>query len=68
MSVIVTNAEHLITLSVIRSLGRNGIDVTGASDDQKALSLYSKYCDKKIRYPSPSKKNTVIYPILIDKI
>jgi predicted ATP-grasp superfamily ATP-dependent carboligase len=51
MNALVTNAENLITLSVIRSLGKKGIDVTGASDKPKALCFSSKYCRDKVLYP-----------------
>jgi predicted ATP-grasp superfamily ATP-dependent carboligase len=55
MNALVTNAENLITLSIIRSLGEKGIEVTGTSDDSHALCFSSKYCKKKLIYPSVRK-------------
>ena len=60
MSAIVTNAESSIGLTVVRSLGRSNIDVTGASNETDALSFYSKYCKEKIIYPRVINKNEFI--------
>jgi predicted ATP-grasp superfamily ATP-dependent carboligase len=51
MNALVTNAENLITLSVIRSLGEKGVSVTGASEKSNAMCFSSKYCKKKLIYP-----------------
>jgi len=48
MNALVTNARSASSLAVIRSLGRNGIEVTGASDSKDDFPLYSKYCRNKI--------------------
>ena len=48
MNALVTNARSASSLAVIRSLGRRGIEVTGASDSKDDFPLYSKYCRKKI--------------------
>jgi len=48
MNALVTNARSASSLAVIRSLGRKGIEVTGASDSGNDFPLSSKYCRKKI--------------------
>jgi predicted ATP-grasp superfamily ATP-dependent carboligase len=48
MNALVTNARSASSLAVIRSLGRKGIEVTGASDSRADFPLSSKYCRKKI--------------------
>jgi predicted ATP-grasp superfamily ATP-dependent carboligase len=48
MNALVINARSASSLAVIRSLGRKGIDVTGASDSGDDFPLSSKYCRKKI--------------------
>ncbi len=83
MNVLVTSAEQLIALSVVRSLGKRGIHVACASDKQKALSFYSKYCSRKIVHPPASKEKKfilylekllkkesydVLFPVWIDSV
>ena len=57
MRAIVTNAETSVGLAVIRSLGKNYVDVTTASSEKNAISFYSKYCGDKLMYPTVSNKN-----------
>ena len=54
MNALVANAKSPPSLAVIRSLGRKGIDVTGASDDNKDFPLFSKFCRKKILLRTPA--------------
>jgi predicted ATP-grasp superfamily ATP-dependent carboligase len=56
MTAYVTNAEKLITLSVIRSLGKKKITVTCGAEKEDAISFRSKYCSNKTLYPSPLKE------------
>jgi predicted ATP-grasp superfamily ATP-dependent carboligase len=48
MNALIINAKSASSLAVIRSLGRRGIEVTGASDDISDFPLFSKYCTRKI--------------------
>jgi predicted ATP-grasp superfamily ATP-dependent carboligase len=48
MNALVTNARSASALAVIRSLGRKGILITGASDSKDDFPLFSRYCRKKI--------------------
>ncbi len=53
--VLVTDAGCRNSVSAIRSLGRNGIEVTGGEESRFAIALFSKYCKRKLIYPSPGK-------------
>jgi predicted ATP-grasp superfamily ATP-dependent carboligase len=83
MGVLVTNAENLISLSVIRSLGKKKIEVTEASSERHAISFFSKYCKHKLQYSSvknegkfieeileaiKSRKYDVMFPIVMDEL
>jgi predicted ATP-grasp superfamily ATP-dependent carboligase len=48
MNALVANAKSAPALAVIRSLGRKGIEITGATDDSSDFPLFSRYCKKKI--------------------
>lgn len=48
MKALVANAKSASSLAVIRSLGRKGIEITGATDSSDDFPLFSKYCRKKI--------------------
>jgi predicted ATP-grasp superfamily ATP-dependent carboligase len=53
VNALVANAKSPPSLAVIRSLGRQGIDVTGATDDSNDFPLYSRFCRKKIFLKTP---------------
>jgi predicted ATP-grasp superfamily ATP-dependent carboligase len=53
MNALVANAKSPPSLAVIRSLGRHGINVTGATDDSNDFPLYSRFCRKKILLRTP---------------
>ena len=53
--VLVTDAGCRNTVSAVRSLGRNGIEVTGGEESRFPIALFSKYCKRRLVYPSPSK-------------
>ena len=54
MTVFVTDGEQRSTLAVVRSLGRAGIPVTVGCSRPSSLAGSSRYCAKRIVYPSPS--------------
>lgn len=43
------------SVAIIRSLGMRGLEVTGAESTRWATGFFSKYCKKRVVYPSPSK-------------
>jgi predicted ATP-grasp superfamily ATP-dependent carboligase len=53
--VLVLDAQMRSSLAVIRSLGKEGLDVTAGEETRFATGLFSKYCRHKIIYPSPKK-------------
>ncbi len=53
MSVLVTDGHWRKTLALVRSLGRKGIDVTVGERTFLNTSFFSKYCSRRIVYPSP---------------
>ena len=55
MSVLITSAESLKALTIVRSLGRHGVSVTTGSHVSSPLASYSRYSMKNIIYPSPIK-------------
>ncbi len=53
--VLVTDAPSNANLAVVRSLGRRGIPVGVCGfDGEFNLSFYSRYCQERIRLPSPT--------------
>jgi predicted ATP-grasp superfamily ATP-dependent carboligase len=64
MNALVAIAKTPPALAMIRSLGKKGIEVTGASDDISDFPLFSKYCKKKILL----RTNTDYSDILADEL
>ena len=52
-SVFVTDGHWRKTLAVVRSLGRKGVRVTVGERTLLNTSFFSKYCSRRIVYPSP---------------
>jgi len=50
--VFVTDGHWRKTLAVVRSLGRRGVAVTVGESSRLATSLFSKYCNRRVVYPS----------------
>jgi predicted ATP-grasp superfamily ATP-dependent carboligase len=55
MGVLVTDGHWRKTLALVRSLGRKGIDVTVGERTFLSTSFFSKYCSRRIVYPSPQR-------------
>ncbi len=53
MSVLVTDAILRHALAVIRSLGKQKLEITAGETTPFATSFFSKYCNYKLIYPSP---------------
>jgi len=52
-NVLVTDGHFRKTLAVVRSLGRKGVRVTVGERTFLNTSFFSKYCAKRLVYPSP---------------
>ncbi len=48
MNALIVNAKSASSLAVIRSLGKQGIILTCASDDPSDFPLFSKYCNRRL--------------------
>jgi predicted ATP-grasp superfamily ATP-dependent carboligase len=53
MRVLVTDGHFRKTLAVVRSLGQKGVQVTVGERTFLNTSFFSKYCTKRLVYPSP---------------
>lgn len=51
--VLVTEASERAALAIIRNLGGSGLRVTAAEDVPVATGFFSRYCDRRLVYPSP---------------
>lgn len=50
---LVLDADARHGLVAVRCLGRHGLRVTAGAEGRLASGGFSKYCDRRIRYPSP---------------
>jgi predicted ATP-grasp superfamily ATP-dependent carboligase len=50
--VFVTDGHWRKTLAAVRSLGKRGVEVTVGESSRVAASLFSKYCSRRVVYPS----------------
>ena len=64
--VLVTDAEISVALAIIRSLGRRRINSICVSHKKRALSFFSKYCNKALLVPSPEKDPEKFISAIID--
>ncbi|MFQ6002625.1 MAG: carboxylate--amine ligase, partial [Candidatus Zixiibacteriota bacterium] len=66
--VLVTDADALHSLAIVRSLGRKGMRVS-MSSHRKVFSLcfYSKYCSERIIYPAPNRSKEFI-DFMLDQV
>ncbi|MCL6480329.1 MAG: ATP-grasp domain-containing protein [Firmicutes bacterium] len=53
MAVLVTDGDQRATLAVVRSLGRAGIRVVVGHSAAQSLAGSSRYCARRVCYPSP---------------
>ena len=53
MAVLLTDGDQRATLAVARSLGRAGIPVVVAEERESSIAGASRFCFRRLRYPSP---------------
>ena len=53
MKALVTDGHWRKTLAVVRSLGRKGVQVTVGERTALNTSFFSRYCSRRLVYPSP---------------
>jgi len=56
VSVLVTDGNQRSTLAVVRALGRSGVQVTVGETRLASLAGASKFCAKRVCYPSPTEE------------
>ena len=66
MNVLVANAHGAVSLAVIRSLSRKGIEVTAVSNSKDNYPTKSKYCKKHRLYPENVRTNEDIIKALLN--
>jgi len=67
-SVLVTDGHFRKTLAVVRSLGFKGIDVTVGERTFLNTSFFSKYCSRRLVYPSPRQRPNQFIEFLLNEI
>jgi len=68
MSVLVTDGHFRKALAVVRSLGRRGVPVTVGERTFLNTSFFSKYCAKRLVYPSPRRFPNQFIEFLLNEI
>jgi predicted ATP-grasp superfamily ATP-dependent carboligase len=66
--VLVTDGHFRKTLAVVRSLGRKGVRVTVGERTLLNTSFFSKYCSKRLVYPSPQRYPDLFVESLLKEI
>lgn len=67
-AVFVTDAQMRSSLAVIRSLGKQGLDVTAGEETRCATGVFSRYCRRGLVYPSPKKAEERFIGYLLDTL
>jgi D-aspartate ligase len=60
MGVLLLGADYYGTLAAARCYGKNGIDVTMASDNRRARALYSRHVKQRLEHPPLADPHRVI--------
>jgi predicted ATP-grasp superfamily ATP-dependent carboligase len=68
MGVLVTDGHWRKTLALVRSLGRKGVHVTVGERTYLNTSFLSKYCGRRIVYPSPQRNPDQFIDFLLKDI
>lgn len=68
MSVLITDGHFRKTLAVVRSLGRKGISVTVGERTFLNTSFFSKYCARRLVYPSPRRSPDQFIEFLLNEM
>lgn len=68
VNVFVTDAQMRSSLAVIRSLGKQGLNVTAGEETKFTTGFFSKYCNHHVVYPSPKKHKTEFIDYMLNKI
>ncbi len=67
-AVLVTDGDQRSTLAVVRALGRTGIPVTVGESRAESLAGSSRYCAKRVCYPSPHEGGATFQQFLCEEL
>jgi predicted ATP-grasp superfamily ATP-dependent carboligase len=67
-NVLVTDGHFRKSLAVVRSLGRKGIPVTVGERTFLNTSFFSKYCSRRLIYPSPQQSPNQFIEFVLEEI
>jgi predicted ATP-grasp superfamily ATP-dependent carboligase len=68
MRVLVTDGHWRKTLAVVRSLGRKGVHVAVGERTFLNTSFFSKYCSRRVVYPSPRRYPDQFIEFILEEI
>jgi predicted ATP-grasp superfamily ATP-dependent carboligase len=68
VAVFVTDGDQRATLALVRALGREGIPVTVGNSGPNSLAGSSRYCARRVCYPSPLEEREGFQASLLDEM
>jgi predicted ATP-grasp superfamily ATP-dependent carboligase len=68
MRALVTDGHWRKTLAVVRSLGRKGVQVTVGERTALNTSFFSRYCSRRLVYPSPRRYPDQFIEFILEEI
>jgi predicted ATP-grasp superfamily ATP-dependent carboligase len=66
--ILTTGADRRATITIVRSLGRNGLKVCVGNYKSFGTAFLSRYCYEKFLYPNPQKNPNGYYKSVMEKI
>lgn len=66
--VLVSDAQPRMTLAIVRSLGKKGLEVWAAEKTRFAPALFSRYCSRALLSPDPGTQPEEYYKWLLDML
>jgi predicted ATP-grasp superfamily ATP-dependent carboligase len=68
LTAFVTDGEQRATLAVVRALGRGGIPIAVGSAAATSLAGSSRYCTRRVCYPSPRERGSEFQARIFDEM
>jgi predicted ATP-grasp superfamily ATP-dependent carboligase len=68
LKVLVQGGEIQPALTVVQSLGRQGVEVTLGAKHKKTIAFYSKYCKRHFQYPCPKNNPDEFIQCLLSQV
>jgi len=67
-NILILDGDQFSTLSIVRSLGRKGLNITVAAATNNAICRYSKYVDNFFTYPNPLINTEEFYKTIFEQL